>query len=179
MDFSLLFIIEHYIIVVQTVRQTNVGLCTNMGCPESRVRMTYVKGAAEIKKYSQSLQEVQVGQGNLSVPGDKNQKVEFVWSTTRDRADRFTWKEKKHQIWFVWSKYMSWQQRRDKFDVQRTNLLFCQGITLSTRHDRGEGARFVACWWTHSPENSCLLSRHIEPFFTVFCWLRPPTWCRA
>lgn len=25
----------------------------------------------------------------------------------------------------------------------------------------------------------CLLSRHIEPFLTGFCWLRPPTWCRA
>lgn len=63
--------------------------------------MTYVNGAAEIKKYSQALREVQVGQGNLSVPGDKNQKVEFIWSTTRGRADTFTWKERKHQIWFV------------------------------------------------------------------------------
>lgn len=25
----------------------------------------------------------------------------------------------------------------------------------------------------------CLLSRHVEPFFTGFCWLRPPTWGRA
>lgn len=87
MDFSLLFITEHYIIVVQTLRQRNVGLCTNMGCPESRVRMTYVKSAAEIEKYSQALREVQVGQGNLSVPRDKKQKVQLIWSTTRDRAD--------------------------------------------------------------------------------------------
>lgn len=36
MDFSSPFIIEHYIIVVQTVRERNVGLCASMGCPEKR-----------------------------------------------------------------------------------------------------------------------------------------------
>lgn len=37
----------------------------------SRVRMTYVKGTAEIKKYLQTLQGVQVDQGNLSVPKER------------------------------------------------------------------------------------------------------------
>lgn len=34
----------------------------------SRVRMRYAKGTTELRKYSQALRGVQVGQGNPSVP---------------------------------------------------------------------------------------------------------------
>lgn len=171
MDFSLLFIIKHYIIVVLTVRLRNVGLCTNMGCLESRVRMTYVKSAAEIKKYSQALRGVQVGQGNLSVPGDTKTRKLSLFGVQLGQGRYIYMEEKtKYQIWFVWSKYTCWQQRRDKFDVQRTNLLFCQGITLSTRHHRGEGARFMACWWKHYPENRLHPLSAEQTHWTFFQW---------
>lgn len=64
MDFS--FIIKRYIIVAN---------CKTVECwtkvSISRVRMTYVKGTAEIKKYLQALQGVHMDQGNLSVPKER------------------------------------------------------------------------------------------------------------
>lgn len=49
----------------------------------------------QLRKYSQALRGVQVGQGNPSVPEDtKNKKVEFICGTNGCREDPITWKKR-------------------------------------------------------------------------------------